>query len=64
MTEERGIAIEIKLDTIISYFQDEPTTPGIFSRIRKNEEFRGLSSKINWVLLVSMMGIIIKSFIA
>jgi len=63
MTEERGIAIEAKLEKLLTYFQDEPSTPGIFSRIRKNEEFRGLSAKINWVLLVSMMGIIVKSFI-
>jgi hypothetical protein len=54
--------INRKLNLILSYFQDEPITPGIFSRIRKNEEFRKLGSKVNWLLVVCMIGIIIKTF--
>ena len=64
MTEERGIAIETKLDIILAYFQDEPKSPGIFSRIRKNEDFRGLNSKVNWVLVAAMIGVMIKTFVS
>lgn len=52
--------IKENMATLMSYFKDEPTVPGIFSRIRKNEEFRKLGGKVNWMLIIVMVGIIVK----
>ena len=55
-------SINEKLDKLISYFNDEPTHPGVFSRIRKNEDHRKLATKINWMLVTAMFGLLVKSF--